>query len=413
MDATAQRWVAALSIYNFQIFYRSGRSNKNVDALSRIPWEQEEIVGSLKMDAVTVKAVMTKAGDVCVPLGVKSVVSMAAQFFSPDYAPKMNTAEWRKEQEKDQAIGKVLSLLKEDQLFKYRNSKTDDADVQNYLKTRKNLCLVDGLLHRQVQLKHHQTIVNQFVLPRPFRRRMVMAFHDEMGHLGMDKTLLLLQDRVYWPGMSKDVREHIRTCERCERFKERPSTEEIEQTEAEYPLEMIHVDFLVIGGKKDPRKDINILVVTNHFTCYAQAYVTMSQTTATVVKVLFERFFTQYGLPAKLLPDQGPQFEGRLFQQLMHEAQIWKIRTTPYHPEGNAQCERFNKTLLGMLGTMPIESKKEWQERVLAMTHAYNCTISKTTGFAPYFLMFGREPEIPIDRELNLPYKIADKWDDN
>ena len=212
LDATGQRWVAALSIYNFQIFYRSGRSNKNVDALSRIPWEQEEIVGSLKMDTVTVKAVMTKAEDVCVPLGVKSVVYMAAQFISPDYAPKMNTAEWRKELEKDQAIGKVLSLLKEDQLFKYRNSKTDDADVQNYLKTRKKLCLVDGLLHPQVQLKHHQTIVNQNVLQRPFRRRMVMAFHDEMGHLGMDRMLLLLQDRVYWPGMSKDVREHIRTC---------------------------------------------------------------------------------------------------------------------------------------------------------------------------------------------------------
>ena len=56
-----------------------------------------------------------------------------------------------------------------------------------------------------------------------------------------------------------------------------------------------------------------------------------------------------------------------------------------------------------MLGTMPIESKKEWQEWVSAMTHAYNCTISKTTGFAPYFLMFGCEPKIPIDRELNLP----------
>ena len=145
--------------------------------------------------------------------------------------------------------------MKEDQLFKYRSSKSDDTEVQNYLKTRKSLCLVDGLLHHQVQLKHHQNLVNQFVLPRPFRRRMVMACHDEMGHLGMDRTLLLLQDRVYWPSMGKDVREHIRTCERCERFKERPTTEEIQQTEAEYPLEKVHVNFLVIGGRKDPRKD--------------------------------------------------------------------------------------------------------------------------------------------------------------
>ena len=64
--------------------------------------------------------------------------------------------------------------------------------------------------------------------------------------------LLLLQDRVYWPGMSKDVREHTRTCDRCERFKDWPDEEEIEQTEAQYPLEMVHVDFLMIGGKRDP-----------------------------------------------------------------------------------------------------------------------------------------------------------------
>ena len=151
----------------------------------------------------------------------------------------------------------------------------------------------------------------------------------------MDRTLLLLQDRVYWPGMSKDVREHIRTCDRCEQFKNQPDREEIDQTEAQYPLEMVHVDFLMIGGKKD----INVLVVTDHFTRYAQAYVTTSQTAVTVAKVLFTQFFTQYGWPTKLITDQGPQFEGRLFQNLTKEAQIQKIRTTPYHLEGNAQCE--------------------------------------------------------------------------
>ena len=56
-----------------------------------------------------------------------------------------------------------------------------------------------------------------------------------------------------------------------------------------------------------------------------------------------------------------------------------------------------------MLGTLPIECKKEWQEWVTAMTHAYNCTVSKTTGFSLYFLMYGRETQLPIDIELSLP----------
>ena len=162
---------------------------------------------------------------------------------------------------------------------------------------------METLLHRKVQLKNHLAEVNQFVLPAPYQRCIILACHDEMGHLGMDRTLLLLQDRVYWPGMSKDEREHIRTCDRCEQFKNQPDTEEIDQTEAQYPLEIVHVDFLMIGGKKDPRKDINVLVVTDHFTRYAQAYVTTSQTAVTVARVLFTQFFTQYGYPTKLITD--------------------------------------------------------------------------------------------------------------
>ena len=52
---------------------------------------------------------------------------------------------------------------------------------------------------------------------------------------------------------------------------------------------------------------------------------------------------------------------------------------------------------------MPVESKKEWQEWVTAMTHAYNCTVSKTTAYSPYFLMYEREPQLPINKEFNLP----------
>ena len=162
-----------------------------------------------------------------------------------------------------------MTLLETNSLFEYRGSHTQDSELQNYLKNRRNLLLIEGLLHRKVQLKHQQVEVNQFVLPPRFRKRVVLACHDEMGHLGMDCTLLLLQDRVYWPGMSKDVRDHIRTCDRCQRAKDKPDKEEIEQTNASYPLKLVHVDLLLIGGKKDVRKDVNVVVVTDHFTHYS------------------------------------------------------------------------------------------------------------------------------------------------
>ena len=84
-------------------------------------------------------------------------------------------------------------------------------------------------------------------------------------------------------------------------------------------------------------------------------------------------------------------------------AQVKKLHTSPYHPETNGQCECFNATLISMLGTLAIHAKKNWQEWITTSTHAYNCTVSPVTGFSPYFLMFGRNPKLPVDIDLGIP----------
>ena len=55
-----------------------------------------------------------------------------------------------------------------------------------------------------------------------------------------------------------------------------------------------------------------------------------------------------------------------------------------------------------MLGTLPTHAKRNWQEWVTTLTHAYNCTISSVTGFSPYFLMFGQTPKMPLDIEMGV-----------
>ena len=79
-----------------------------------------------------------------------------------------------------------------------------------------------------------------------------------------------------------------------------------------------------------------------------------------------------------------------------------KLCTSPYHPETNGQCECFNATLIGMLGTLPTYAKENWQEWIATLTHAYNCTVSSVTRFSPYFLMFGRTPKIALDIEMGV-----------
>ena len=107
------------------------------------------------------------------------------------------------------------------------------------------------------------------------------------------------------------------------------------------------------------------MVITDHFTKYAQAYITPKQIAIVVACPLWENFLVHYGWPEKILTDQGKSFENNLFQELCKLAQVKKLCTSPYHPETNGQCEHFNATLISMLGTLPSYAKKNWQEWVL------------------------------------------------
>ena len=85
-----------------------------------------------------------------------------------------------------------------------------------------------------------------------------------------------------------------------------------------YPLQLVHLDFLTLGGKVDDHKSVNILIVTDHFTKYARAYVTPEQTVV-VVQTLRENFLVHYGWPEKILTDQGKSFENNLIENCVRK----------------------------------------------------------------------------------------------
>ena len=134
--------------------------------------------------------------------------------------PQLTPDEWKQAQADDPDIGPIVKLLKVTQLQQYKAKEDYPSGMRVLLKYQQDLCLQNGLVYRKVQLKNHQLSIQQFVLPEPFWRQVNLACHDDFGHLGMEKTLGLLKDRFFWPKMSENIRMHIRSCERCTKFKQ-------------------------------------------------------------------------------------------------------------------------------------------------------------------------------------------------
>ena len=235
-----------------------------------------------------------------------------------------------------------------------------------------------------------QEALFQLVLLAVHRETALRGFHNEVGHLGLEQMLDLMCKHFFLPCIAAQVREHIDKCHLCLTFKEKQPRAPLDNILATHPLELVYLDYLCLQLGKG--KEENIQVVMGHFTHYAQTYVTQSQTALTKDKALWDNFILHYGLPEKILLDQGRNFESELIAELCRLMGTKKLRTSLYHPLTNGQGKRFNSTLIGMLGTLPPEHKSDWKGSIGALVHAYNCAQNSTTGFSPCLLMYGRQP---------------------
>ena len=127
--------------------------------------------------------------------------------------PKLTQHEWVKEQHEDVDIHATIQLLKTGKLGKYVAKEMDSSGMRVLLKYRKDLFLKNGLLYQKVMLKNHSEQISQFVLPKNFVCKVILACHDDNGHLGMERTLGLLEEQFLWPKMAEDVWTHIHTCD--------------------------------------------------------------------------------------------------------------------------------------------------------------------------------------------------------
>ena len=105
----------------------------------------------------------------------------------------------------------------------------------------------------------------QLILPEYFRMQTLKGCHDDLGCLGIERTLDILRDQFYWPGMTEDVTRHIRQYGRCLRFKASPDRAPMKNVDATYPMELVHMDYITIEANKGG-KDVHILVMSDHFT---------------------------------------------------------------------------------------------------------------------------------------------------
>ncbi|XP_038074823.1 uncharacterized protein LOC119742731 [Patiria miniata] len=248
----------------------------------------------------------------------------------------------------------------------------------------------------------------QLLLPAELQPMVMDTLHNQAGHQGRERTLALIRKRCFWPGMATTVEKWCQKCERCTVSKAptpavRPS---MGRLLAERPLDILAIDFTILEKATDGRE--NVLVMTDVFSKFSQAVLCRYQKASTVAKVLVEVWFQKFGVPRRIHSDQGRNFESQLVKDLCGVYGIQKSRTTAYHPQGNGQCERFNRRSMTVSAHCHPGKNADGPN---TFESSCSCTIASRThlpALSPFLVFMGQEPTLPIDLLLN-PAADADK----
>ena len=192
----------------------------------------------------------------------------------------------------------------------------------------------------------------------------------------------------------------VRNCGRFKQFEAKGQLPAMEPILCTQPMELVHVDYVgmevTVAAQEKPVVK-NVLVVVDNFTRYVQAFIMNNHTAHTMAHVLYNNFFSIFRFPQRLMSDQGTEFTGDVIAAMCKLLGIEKIRTTPYHPQSNGSAERVHQTLQRMISKLDPEKRRKWPKHIGSVLITYNATRSQVTGYSPYFLMFGRRPQLPVD----------------
>ena len=257
----------------------------------------------------------------------------------------------------------------------------------------------EGILKRYIDDKKQRFEV--IVLPRELIGVTHQLAHEGMGHNGVPRTYALLRRLYYWKGLKPMVKSHVKACKLCQMHNKQviKYNKLIFETKPA-PMKFISMD--IIGEFNPPSEKGNkyaLTVICMHtgFTFYIPI---PDKSAATVTKAYINNVYCWFGASHKILTDNGKEFKNALLNEVAKEIGVeHKIYLPPYHTQSNGKIEAFHYFLKACM-SKHMRTVGDWDDVVPLACAAYNFLPNEYSRESPFFLMFERDPILPINQLL-------------
>ena len=238
------------------------------------------------------------------------------------------------------------------------------------------------------------------------RREIVAEAHNDCGHRGRDPTYKKIADRYYWPEMYSEIAYFVRSCNVCQYHSRTRSIAPL--TPMLTPVILRAFCFDTIYMPKGDNGHKYLLHGSDTLSKWAEGRSARRNDSETWARFWWQDIICRFGCIPVFICDGGPEFKGAA-RILLERHGIAAILSTPYHPEGNGIAERDGQTLMRAILKVCGGKTHHWPRHLHAALLAIRTTVSRATGFTPYFLLYGKHCLFPFDLTDRTWYRLA--WD--
>ena len=235
------------------------------------------------------------------------------------------------------------------------------------------------------------------VIPSDLSGVVLKLAHDDLGHNGSARTYMILRRNYYWKGLRPDIIRHVRRCVVCRKYNSASPRYNKGTFQAPgAPMDFISMD--LIGEFHPPSSHGNkyALTVICMLSGWTWCIPTPDKTASVVVQAYLKHVHHVFRPSQKILSDIGTEFSNRLFEVVAKEFGVeHKIYSPPYRPQSNGRIEGFHAFLKTCLAKH-VSANIEWDEVCTLATAAYNFLPNEHSKESPFFIMFGRDPRLPL-----------------
>ena len=390
-----QLWALSMSGYNCTIEYIAGVTNTCADLLSRHPDNVKKSSDNLN-DKESEDQVVLDVNDNLFEINVLDSSQFEPKTFAScdlpyaDSFEKCDCSDFRKsgfdmkvEQTRDEDVSEIRSMI--------LNGK-ESKDVQ------KHYLVIDDLVYYLSNANDDPCL--RLFIPKQLKSFVLTQYHDQNGHMGVQKTFNSIRQKYYWPNLFKEINKYVSECTICQTRSFQEIRQPLQETDIPpYPMAKISLDLsgpypTTLSGNK------YIIAFVDWYSGWPEAFAVPDKSADTVADLIIEQIFPRFGSPLQIVSDNGTENVNKVVKETLAKLKIDHVLTSVYHPQSNAKVERFHRTLHDVLAKKVADNQQTWDLFLNQALAAIRFNVSESSKFSPFFLLYNRDVVLPIDNKL-------------